>query len=94
MSSDIVERIPISQIAYNAGLEIRYAIARSGVDPIQHIPEVDAIIERRLVEARREMTEEILGALTAHELYQYRPKAFNGFIEYARRLAEQEGSDE
>lgn len=41
-------------IAYNAGLEIRYAIAASGTDPIQHIPEVDAIIERRLAEARRQ----------------------------------------
>ena len=58
MSSDIVERIPISQVAYNAGLEIRYAIASSGVDPIQHIPEVDAIIERRLVEAREAALEE------------------------------------
>jgi hypothetical protein len=43
----------MSDIAYNAGLEIRYAIASSGIDPIQHIPEVDAIIERRLAEARR-----------------------------------------
>jgi len=44
----------MSDVAYNAGLEIRYAIATSGVDPIQHIPEVDAIIERRLAEARRQ----------------------------------------
>lgn len=43
----------MSDVAYNAGLEIRYAIAASGVDPIQHIPEVDAIIERLLDEARR-----------------------------------------
>lgn len=43
----------MSDIAYNAGLEIRYAIAASGVDSIQHIPEVDAIIERRLAEARK-----------------------------------------
>jgi hypothetical protein len=44
----------MNDIAYNAGLEIRYAIASSGVDPIQHIPEVDAIIDRRLAEARRQ----------------------------------------
>ena len=43
----------MSDVAYNAGLEIRYAIAASGVDPIQHIPEVGAIIERRLAEARK-----------------------------------------
>ncbi|OKP79818.1 hypothetical protein BTE77_06935 [Ensifer adhaerens] len=43
----------MSDVAYNAGLEIRYAIAASRVDPIQHIPEVDAIIERRLAEARK-----------------------------------------
>ncbi len=39
-------------LAYNIGLEIRYAIAASGVDPIQHIPEVDVIIKRRIAEIR------------------------------------------
>ena len=48
----------LRQIAYNAGLEVRYAVAASGLDPIQHIPEVDAIIERRLAECRREALEE------------------------------------
>lgn len=33
---------------------------------------------------RRQAIEDVLGALTAHELYRYRPKAFDGFIEYAR----------
>lgn len=56
--SDIVERLPLSQIAYNVGLEVRYAIASAGIDPIQHIPAVDAIIERRLVEARNAVLEE------------------------------------
>ncbi|GEM_PF-2979665 len=37
-----------------------------------------------LEEARRQAIEDVLGALTAHELYQYRPKAFQGFIDYAR----------
>lgn len=50
-ASDITERLDLSTIAYNAGLEIRYAIAASGLDPIHHIPEVDRIIERRLAEA-------------------------------------------
>ena len=49
--TDITERLDLSTIAYNAGLEIRYAIAASGLDPIHHIPEVDRIIERRLAEA-------------------------------------------
>jgi hypothetical protein len=39
-------------LAYNFGLEIRYAIAAAGVDPIQHIPEVDEIIKRRIEEIR------------------------------------------
>ena len=41
--------------------------------------------EKREREARAKAVEEVLSALTAHELYQYRPKAFQGFIEYARR---------
>jgi hypothetical protein len=48
----------LGRIAYNMALEIRYAVAASGVDPIQHIPEVDVIIERRLAECRREALEE------------------------------------
>ncbi|ASW06249.1 hypothetical protein [Rhizobium sp. 11515TR] len=48
----------IRKTAYNAGLSIRYVIAASKIDPIQHIPEVDAIIERRLIECRREALEE------------------------------------
>lgn len=48
----------ISKTAYNSGLEIRYAIAASKIDPIQHIPEIDAIIERRLIECYREALEE------------------------------------
>lgn len=41
--------------------------------------------EKREREARAKAVEDVLSALTAHELYQYRPKAFQGFIEYARR---------
>ncbi len=33
---------------------------------------------------RAQAVEDVLSALTAHELYQYRPKAFQGFIDYAR----------
>ena len=40
--------------------------------------------ETREREARAKAVEDVLSALTAHELYQYRPKAFQGFIEYAR----------
>jgi hypothetical protein len=61
----------MSDIAYNAGLEIRYAIAASGVDPIQHIPEVDAIIERRLAEARRQA---FIEAAEIAEEYDDQPK--------------------
>ncbi|MCZ3377485.1 hypothetical protein [Rhizobium sp. AG207R] len=48
----------IRKIAYNTGLEIRYAIAASKTDPIHHIPEVDAIIERMFIECWREALEE------------------------------------
>ena len=41
--------------------------------------------DKRVKEARAKAVEDVLSALTAHELYQYRPKAFQGFIEYARR---------
>lgn len=34
--------------------------------------------------ARAEAADEILGLLTGHELYKYRPKAFQGFIDYVR----------
>jgi len=39
-------------LAYNFGLEVRYAIAAAGVDPIHHIPEVDEIIKRLIEEIR------------------------------------------
>ncbi|MEZ2220711.1 hypothetical protein [Rhizobium sp. RCC_161_2] len=56
--ADQDQRLLVRQIAYNAGLEIRYAIASSSVDPITHIPAVDAIIECRLVECRSAALEE------------------------------------
>lgn len=40
--------------------------------------------EKREAEARAKAVEDVLSALTAHELYQYRPKAFQGFIDYVR----------
>jgi predicted GTPase len=39
--------------AYNLGLEIRYAVAASGADPIEHLPEVDDILERQFIEIRK-----------------------------------------
>jgi len=44
---------------------------------------------------RAQAIEDVLAALTAHELYQYRPKAFKGFIEYARTtlVSEEEARD-
>jgi Lar family restriction alleviation protein len=39
--------------------------------------------------ARATAIDDVLNALTAHELYQYRPKAFSGFIEYARTLKDE-----
>lgn len=38
----------------------------------------------QMVGVRAQAIEDVLSALTAHELYKYRPKAFEGFIQYAR----------
>ncbi len=46
--------------------------------------------EKREREARAKAVEDVLSALTAHELYQYRPKAFQGFIDYARSALQSE----
>lgn len=58
---------------------------------MQRLDEADALsrtaqapVADGVREARRQAIEEVLGLLTGHELYRYRPKAFNGFIEYAR----------
>lgn len=40
--------------------------------------------QEELLAARRSAIDDVLGLLTVHELYRYRPKAFDGFIEYAR----------
>lgn len=37
-----------------------------------------------VTDIRRAAIDDVLGLLTAHELYRYRPKAFDSFIEYAR----------
>ena len=43
-------------------------------------------VTKEMIEAAKaETAEEVLGLLTAHELYQYRPKAFQGFIDYVRK---------
>ncbi|RVP13102.1 hypothetical protein CN085_19515 [Sinorhizobium meliloti] len=47
-------------------------------------PEVMLLVGQAIKAERERAIEDVLGALTAHELYQYRPKAFEGFIEYAR----------
>jgi len=59
---------------------------------MQRLDEAEAALSRTaqapvadgVREARRQAIEEVLGLLTGHELYRYRPKPFNGFIEYAR----------
>jgi hypothetical protein len=48
--------------------------------------EPDMTVTKEMIEAAKaETAEEVLGLLTAHELYQYRPKAFQGFIDYVRK---------
>ncbi len=44
------------------------------------------VLVLRADKVRAQAIEDVLSALTAHELYRYRPKAFHGFIEYARTL--------
>ena len=45
-----------------------------------------AKLREALTRARAVAIDDVLAALVAHELYQYRPKAFKGFIEYAETL--------
>jgi hypothetical protein len=45
---------------------------------------VGRVVANQMATARQQAISEVLDLLTAHELYQYRPKAFDGFIEYAR----------
>lgn len=40
--------------------------------------------QSHVVGVRAQAIEDVLAALTGHELYKYRPKAFEGFIRYAR----------
>ena len=47
------------------------------------------VLVLRADKVRAQAIEDVLSALTAHELYQYRPKAFHGFIEYARTLIQE-----
>ena len=56
---------------------------------MQRLDEAEAALSRTaqapvadgVREARRQAIEEVLGLLTGHELYRYRPKAFNGLSE-------------
>ena len=70
------EWIPLPDARIMSAIEIPTTSKMEAVAPS---PRVQA-----LEEARRQAIEDVLGALTAHELYQYRPKAFQGFIDYAR----------
>ncbi|MCJ8053812.1 hypothetical protein GB928_018305 [Shinella curvata] len=69
-----IERIPTLEEAMIAAARI----ASRG--PNGEIP----VLVLRAENIREKAIEDVLSALTAHELYRYRPKAFHGFIEYAR----------
>lgn len=42
------------------------------------------IVAQYILAERKRAVEDVLDMLCCHELYQYRPKAFKGFVEYAR----------
>ena len=63
---------------------------RVTVVPQETVRQLLSEAEKREREARAKAVEDVLSALTAHELYQYRPKAFQGFIEYARSALQSE----
>ncbi len=65
---------------------------RVTVVPQETVRQLLSGAEKREREARVKAVEDVLSALTAHELYQYRPKAFQGFIEYARSTLQPEES--
>ncbi len=86
--SDIVERLE-----YIGSMCEQEAIAHAAYDGAEEITRLRQLLseaETREREARAKAVEDVLSALTAHELYQYRPKAFQGFIDYARSTLQSE----
>lgn len=75
-----IERIPTLEGAMIAAARI----ASRG--PNGEIP----VLVLRAEKIRENAIEDVLSALTAHELYRYRPKAFHGFIEHARTLIKED----
>ncbi|WP_107340936.1 hypothetical protein [Agrobacterium pusense] len=65
-------------------------IAEAILDERERSRQLLSEAEKSGAEARAKAVEDVLSALTAHELYQYRPKAFQGFIEYARSALQSE----
>jgi hypothetical protein len=53
-------------------------------DDLQAVDDRIDVIARAILAERKASVEAVLDALLAHELYQYRPSAFKGFVAYAR----------
>ncbi len=68
----------------------RNEIIKAKESEITRLRQLLSEAETREREARVKAVEDVLSALTAHELYQYRPKAFQGFIDYARSTLQSE----
>lgn len=83
--TDVVDLLnKVCFVQYNTGWSST-SLAKYAADEITRLRQLLSEAEKREREARAKAVEDVLSALTAHELYQYRPKAFQGFIEYARR---------
>lgn len=92
--TDIVERLT-EAAAMRDELKERYwhrasSLKREAAAEITRLRQLLSEAEKREREARAKAVEDVLSALTAHELYQYRPKAFQGFIDYARSALQSE----
>ncbi|MGV1787319.1 MULTISPECIES: hypothetical protein [Agrobacterium] len=86
--TDIVERLEyIGSICEAEGIA---RTAYDGATEITRLRQLLSEADKREAEARAKAVEDVLSALTAHELYQYRPKAFQGFIDYARSTLKSE----
>lgn len=88
--TDVVDLLQkVDHVMYTTGWQSN-SLASDAAKEITRLRTLLSEAEQREKDARRVAVEDVLSALTAHELYQYRPKAFKGFIDYARSALQSE----
>lgn len=84
-----IERIELLEDAMIVAAKIA-SRGPNGEVPVLVLRSEPSARKRDAASIRAQAVEDVLSALTAHELYQYRPKAFQGFIDYARSALQSE----